>query len=74
MIEWIIENKEWFLDGLGVFALGLLVSFLVWMINKKETSSKSGINQSVGDNSKAQNITFTNITQTANEKSKDKEE
>jgi hypothetical protein len=74
MIKWIIENKEWFLDGLGIFILGLFVSFIVWLVNRKGSSSKGSINQGIGNNSKAEKVSFTNIKQIVNSKSENKEE
>ena len=74
MINWIVENKEWLLDGLGVFLLGLFVTFIGWLVRKKNTSSKGDINQSMGNNIKAGNVTFKNNKQIVDNKSDKREE
>lgn len=74
MIEWIAENKEWFLEGLGIFLLGLVVAFIGWLVRRKNSSSNGDINQSMGNNTKAGNITFKNNKQIVNGKSDNREE
>ncbi len=74
MIKWITENKEWLLDGLGVFLLTLIVTFIGWLIKKKSADSSGSINQSMGNNAKADNIVFKNNKQIVNGKSETKEE
>ena len=69
MIEWITENKEWLLDGLGVFLLTLVVAFIGWLFKRKRAVSNGRINQSMGNNAKADNIVFKNNRQTVNDKS-----
>ncbi|BAU28988.1 hypothetical protein DFP93_103164 [Aneurinibacillus soli] len=39
MIEWLLNNKEWFFSGIGVFAIGIIIS----LFKRKE---KKSINQS----------------------------
>jgi hypothetical protein len=74
MGEWITQNKAWLLDGLGVFVLGLFVTFIGWLIKKKNTSSDGGINQSMGNNVRAGKVTFTNNKQIVNKKTDSREE
>lgn len=69
MINWITENKEWLLDGLGVFLLSLVVAFIGWLFKRKSAVSNGSINQSMGNNAKADNIVFKNNRQTVNDKS-----
>lgn len=69
MIEWITENKAWLLDGLGVFLLGLVVTFIGWLIKRKSTDSSGNINQSIGNNAKANNLVFKNNKQIVNDQS-----
>lgn len=52
-MQWVIENKEWVFSGIGVFALSLVVTFI---LNRKKSTSqiqKSGKNsknyQAAGD-------------------------
>lgn len=35
MIKWIIENKEWFLQGLGITIILGVIKFIYWLLNKK---------------------------------------
>jgi len=70
MIKWITENKEWLLDGLGVFLLGLIVTFIGWLIKRKNTDANGSINQSMGNNAKANNIVYKNNKQIVNGKPK----
>ena len=74
MAEWIAENKNILFEGLGVFVLGLVITFVGWLIKKKNTPSDGSINQSMGNNVKAGNVTFTKNKQTVNQKTDSREE
>jgi hypothetical protein len=50
-MEWLSENKEWVFSGIGVVAITLLISFIIWTIKKKNTASGIIQNQTSGDNS-----------------------
>ena len=45
-MDWIIENKEWVFSGIGVFVLGLLISFFASKGKRKskKMKQKSGSN------------------------------
>lgn len=38
MIEWINNNKEWFLSGLGVFLLTIVSGIVKYMFSKKNNN------------------------------------
>ena len=40
MLTWIIENKEWFLSGLGISLIGFLVGFIKWALSKKKEGNQ----------------------------------
>lgn len=41
MIEWINNNKEWFLSGLGVFLLTIVSGIVKYMFSKKQYFGKN---------------------------------
>jgi len=41
LIQIIAENKQWIFSGIGVFILGLLISFVVYLYRKHNSSSTS---------------------------------
>ena len=47
-MNWLIENKEWIFSGVGVFVLGLVVTYLV---SRPKTGSQTQ-KQKSGSNSK----------------------
>lgn len=54
-MEWIIDNKEWFFSGVGVFILGLIITFFSWLFRKKQKSDNNtnvSMKQKGGKNSK----------------------
>lgn len=54
-MEWIIDNKEWFFSGVGVFILGLIITFFSWLFRKKQKSDDNisvSMKQKGGKNSK----------------------
>lgn len=49
MIAYLTTNKEWIFSGIGVLAISLLISLIIFLIasrskNQKEMSQKSGNN------------------------------
>jgi len=66
MLEWVTKNKEWFLEGLGVFILSVSITFIVWLIKRNKTSSDGNYSQSMGNNVKGRQISFTKNRQTIN--------
>lgn len=52
MIEWINNNKEWFLSGLGVFLLTIVSGIVKYMFSKKNNNRTININ---GDKSVYEN-------------------
>ena len=38
MIEWINNNKEWFLSGLGVFLLTIVSAIVKYLFSKKNNN------------------------------------
>ena len=53
-MEWMIDNKEWFFSGVGVFILGLIISFFSWLFRKKhksDTNTHVSMKQKGGKNS-----------------------
>jgi len=69
MIDWIMNNKEWFLSGLGVFILGGLIALLRKLFQGyKEASPHDAkkYEQSVGKGLKAKTAKFDNINQEMN--------
>ena len=44
MIEWINNNKEWFLSGLGVFLLTIVSGIVKYMFSKKNNKRTININ------------------------------
>ena len=44
MIEWIKNNKEWFLSGLGVFLLTIVSGIVKYMFSKKNNNRTININ------------------------------
>lgn len=38
MIEWINNNKEWFLSGLGVFLLTIVSGIVKYLLSKKNNN------------------------------------
>ena len=44
MIEWINNNKEWFLSGLGVFLLTRVSGIVKYMFSKKNNNRTININ------------------------------
>lgn len=44
MIEWINNNKEWFLSGLGVFLLTIVSGIVKYMFSKKNNNRTININ------------------------------
>lgn len=62
MYDWIINNKEWFFSGLGVFLLGLIVVLFKIFTNKGGDSG--GKIQSIGNRIKSKgNVTIKDIKQ-----------
>lgn len=54
-MEWIIDNKEWFLSGVGVFILGLIITFFSCLFRKNQKSDDNtnvSMKQKGGKNSK----------------------
>jgi hypothetical protein len=74
IIEWISENKNWLFEGLGVTILVGLWAFFRNRNRGENISPNGGINQSMGNNAKAGNITFKNNKQIANKNSDTREE
>lgn len=53
-MKWIIDNKEWFFSGVGVFILGLIITFFSWLFRKKQkfdTNTNVSMKQKGGKNS-----------------------
>ena len=48
--NWIILNKEWIFDGIGVLLVGSLITFITFLVRRKNTAEKSQT-QVGGDNS-----------------------
>ncbi len=44
MIEWINNDKEWFLSGLGVFLLTIVSGIVKYMFSKKNNNRTININ------------------------------
>lgn len=44
MIEWINNNKEWFLSGLGVFLLTIVSGIVKYLFSKKNNNRTININ------------------------------
>ena len=44
MIEWINNNKEWILSGLGVFLLTIVSGIVKYMFSKKNNNRTININ------------------------------
>ena len=44
MIEWINNNKEWFLSGVGVFLLTIVSGIVKYMFSKKNNNRTININ------------------------------
>ena len=44
MIEWINNNKEWFLSGLGVFLLTIVSGIVKYVFSKKNNNRTININ------------------------------
>lgn len=69
MIEWIVNNKEWFLSGLGVFILGGLIA-VFRKFSKRANNTTPQVSkkyeQSVGKNLKAKSAEFNDIDQEMN--------
>ena len=63
MVEWIANNKEWFLEGLGVFILSIFITFIVWLINRNKTNPHRNYSQSMGNKTKSKRVTFKNNQQ-----------
>jgi len=42
-MEWLISNKEWIFSGVGVFVLGLIITYFI-SSNKDKQYQKSGDN------------------------------
>ena len=59
MIEWINNNKEWFLSGLGVFLLTIVSGIVKYMFSKKNNNRTININ---GDKSVYEQHTVHDIT------------
>jgi hypothetical protein len=74
ILEWISENKNWLFEGLGVTLLVGLWALLKNRNKGENTPSNDGINQSMGNNVKAGNVTFKNNKQIANNKTDSREE
>ena len=54
-MEWLTNNKEWFFSGVGVFILGLIITFFSWLFRKKQKSENNtnvSMKQKGGKNSK----------------------
>jgi len=54
-MEWIVDNKEWFFSGVGVFILGLIITFFSWLFRKKQkldNKTNVSMKQKGGKNSK----------------------
>ena len=69
MIDWIMNNKEWFLSGLGVFILGCLITLFRKLFKRPEEASshdEKKYEQSVGKGLKAKTAQFNNINQEMN--------
>lgn len=47
-MQWFIDNKEWVFSGIGVFIIGL---FITWLSNKNMTKRHNKMKQKSGDNS-----------------------
>lgn len=43
-MEWILQNKEWFFSGAGIFILSLVVGFFIKRGKSKQQIQKSGSN------------------------------
>ncbi|NEQ47835.1 MAG: hypothetical protein F6K00_31635 [Leptolyngbya sp. SIOISBB] len=39
-LNWIEENKEWFLSGLGIALFGAFLAFVKWIFIEKRNKSK----------------------------------
>lgn len=65
MIEWFQENKTWFFEGLGVFALGAFWAGLRWVFRKKNDTPSTTLTQRGGAFSK--NIQIGNIYKSRDE-------
>lgn len=44
-MNWIIENKEWFLSGLGILIITSIYGFIKLLLNKNKENNDQGINQ-----------------------------
>lgn len=44
MIDWILQNKEWFLQGLGITILMGIFGLVKWLYNKNNDSKAREIN------------------------------
>lgn len=44
IMDWIIENKQWLFSGIGVFALGLLITLMQKKTSGNTTASATGTN------------------------------
>lgn len=54
-MDWIIDNKEWFFSGVGVFILGLIITFFSWLFRKRQKPDDNisvSMKQKGGKNSK----------------------
>lgn len=61
IFEWIIENKEWFFSGIGVFILGLILSLVY-------SRKKSSISQNISSGNNSLNIQTGNTEIKSSEK------
>ena len=41
MVNWLIENKEWFFSGVGVSILIGIIGLVKYIFNKKKTSEST---------------------------------
>lgn len=58
-MQWFVDNREWFFSGIGVFALGLIVTFVSRKRsarNSLEFGNRSRNNHTGGDGGKAEVI------------------
>src|SRR5438552_7577144 len=66
MIDWIIENKSWFLSGLGIFIVSLIIPLFRWLFLRKPQEALSKIQDSGRDSYIAgQNIFIANRNEVA---------
>ena len=40
-MSYILENKEWIFSGVGVLVLSLIISIVLWVLNKRKKNTKN---------------------------------